>query len=159
MQQLSMDALAVQSTAIIRGQVASSYTAMSGPTIYTHYRISVTETWKGAAGSTVDIALPGGTSNAVRQTFPGVPQLSTGVDYVLYLWTSPQSGLTLPTGFSQGIFSVTGSNSASLVTSRAPTSELMLDAKGHPVQGQGLSMPLPAMKSLVAAALTRAGVK
>jgi hypothetical protein len=159
MQQLSMNDLAVQSTAIIRGQVVSSYMAQSAQTIYTHYRISVEETWKGPASSTIDVALPGGTANGVRQTFPGVPQLSGGVDYVLYLWTSPQSGLTFPTGFSQGIFTVTGGASA-LMTSRAPTSELMLDTKGHPVQDPGVSIPLPTMKSQVAAALTKqAGVK
>lgn len=155
MQQLSMGDLAVKSTAIIRGQVTSSYTAFSGPAIYTHYRIAVTETWKGAPAMTVDVALPGGTAAGTRQTYPGVPQLSTGIDYVLYLWTSPTSGITLPTGFSQGIFTVTGSTPAGMLTSRSATSESMVNASGHPVQDQGISMPLAAMKSQVLASLAQ----
>ena len=159
MQQLSVDELAVQSTAIIRGQVTSTYTALSGPTVYTHYRVMVTEAWKGNTGMTVDVAVPGGTAGGIRQSYPGVPQLMSGVDYVLYLWTSPSpgpsSGLTLPTGFSQGIFTVTGATPSGLVTSRSATSESMLDAAGHPVQDRAVSMPLAAMKSQVAAALAR----
>jgi hypothetical protein len=159
MQQLSMDDLAVKSTAIIRGHVVDSYTAMTGPTVYTHYHIAVTETWKGAAGSTagstIDVALPGGTTGGMRQSYPGVPQLITGIDYVLYLWTSPASGITLPTGFSQGIFTVTGSTSSGLLTSRSATSELMLDSNGHPVQDRSVSMHLADMKSQVATALAR----
>ena len=81
MQQLSMDDLAVKSTAIIRGHVTDSYTSVSGPTVYTHYHVAITETWKGTVSKVVDVALPGGTSGGVRQSFPGVPQLSTGVDY------------------------------------------------------------------------------
>jgi hypothetical protein len=160
MQQLSMDDLAVKSTAIIRGHVIDSYTATSGPAIYTHYHVAVTETWKGAAVATMDVALPGGTTGGVRQSYPGVPQLSTGTDYVLYLWTSPSSGITFPTGFDQGIFTVTGSTPAGLLTSRSATSELMLDAKGRPVQDRPVSMHLADMKSQVATALARqAGLK
>jgi len=154
MQQLSMDDLAVKSTAIIRGQVTGSYTAFSGPTIYTHYLIAVSETWKGAAVVTFDVALPGGVAGGIRQTYPGVPQLSTGIAYVLYLWTSP-SGITMPTGFSQGIFTVTGSTPSGLLTSRSANNESMLDSTGHPVQDHPVSMPLATMKSQVAAALAQ----
>lgn len=155
MQQMSMGDLAVDSTAIIREQVTSSYTSVSGAAIYTHYRITVTETWKGPAAATVDVALPGGVANGLRQTFPGVPQLTSGVDYVLYLWTSPQSGITLPTGFSQGIFTVAASPSSGPMTSRPAISEAMLDSTGHPVHDQGVSMLLSDMKNQVAAAMAR----
>jgi hypothetical protein len=155
MQQLSMDDLAVKSTAIIRGHVTDSYTATTGPTVYTHYHIAVTEIWKGASAMTVDVALPGGTTGGIRQSYPGVPQLATGTDYVLYLWTSPDSGITLPTGFSQGIFAVTGSTPSGLLTSRSATSELMLNSNGHPVQDRAVSMHLADMKSQVATALAR----
>src|SRR4051794_20313659 len=101
MQQLSVDDLAVKSTAIVRGRVMDSYTTMSGPTVYTHYHVTVSDTWKGAIGGTVDVAVPGGTSGAIRQTYPGIPQLNIGQEYVIYLWTSGVSGITMPTGFSQ----------------------------------------------------------
>ncbi len=158
MQQLSMGDLAVKSTAIIRGQVAGSYTALSGPTIYTHYRVAVTEAWKGGGVATIDVALPGGTANGIRQSYPGVPQLSIGVDYVLYLWTSP-TGITLPTGFSQGIFTVTGSTPSGLLTSRSASSESMVDSSGHRVQDQPVSMPLAVMRTQVATSLSQPGVK
>lgn len=157
MQQLSADDLAVKSTAIVRGRVVDQYTAIAGPTVYTHYRIAVTETWKGAAAGTVDVALPGGTASGLRQTYPGVPQLSLGRDYLLYLWSSP-SGLTMPTGFSQGIFTVVpGNDTAGLQVTRAATAELMLDSSGRPVQDQAITMRLVEAKSHMIAALARAG--
>jgi len=155
MQQLSMDDLAVKSTAIVRGRVLDSYTAVTGPTVYTHYRISVTDTWKGATPSTVDVALPGGAAAGLRQTYPGVPQLAIGREYVIYLWTS-STGMTMPTGFSQGIFSVSG-DSTTLQISRAATAELMLNTAGRPVQDQAISLRLVEAKVHVAAALARAG--
>jgi hypothetical protein len=152
MQQLSMDDLAVKSTAIVQGRVTDSYTATNGPTVYTHYHLAVTDTWKGTAGATVDVALPGGTAGGVRQTYPGIPQLAIGSTYVIYLWTSPSTGITMPTGFSQGVFSV-GSDSAS----RGATSDLMLDSTGHPVQDAAVSMRLADMKRGVATALAKSG--
>lgn len=157
MQQLSMDELAVKSTAIVRGHVVDSYTAFAGSTVYTHYHVAVTDTWKGATIPTVDVALPGGTAAGTRQTYAGVPQLNIGTDYVLYLWTSPVSGITMPTGFSQGIFAVSSDSSSNLVISRAATSELMLDASGHPVQDRAISMRLMDMRSQVAVALAKSG--
>lgn len=157
MQQLSMDDLAVKSTAIVRGRVTDSYTVLTGPTVYTHYHIAVAETWKGATGTTVDVALPGGTASGIRQTYPGIPQFTIGRDYVIYLWTSSASGITMPTGFSQGIFAVTGTASSGLLLSRSATAELMLDTTGHPVQDQPVSMRLSEMKSHVAVALSKVG--
>lgn len=153
MQQLSMDDLAVKSTAIVQGRVTDSYTATNGPTVYTHYHLAVVDTWKGTAGATVDVALPGGTAGGIRQTYPGVPQLAIGRTYVIYLWTSPATGITMPTGFSQGIFAV-GSDTAS----RSATAELMLDSTGRrPVRDSAISMRLADMKRGVAAALAKSG--
>jgi hypothetical protein len=157
MQQLSMDDLAVKSTAIVRGRVVDSYTVLTGPTVYTHYHVAVSDTWKGAVSSTADVALPGGTASGIRQTYPGVPQLSIGVEYVLYLWTSSVSGITLPTGFSQGIFAVSGASPATQVISRSATAELMLDSSGHQVQDRAISMRLSDMKSRVAGSLAKFG--
>lgn len=157
MQQLSMDDLAVKSTAIVRGRIVDTYAVLSGPTVYTHYHLAVTDTWKGSAAGTVDLALPGGSASGRRQTYPGVPQLTIGREYVIYLWTSPATGLTMPTGFSQGIFSVTGDAAASQMMSRAATSELMLDTAGRPVQDQPVSIRILETKNRVAVALSRPG--
>lgn len=152
MQQLSMDDLAVKSTAIIQGRVIDSYTSVSGPTVYTHYHVAVTQSWKGSVGATVDVALPGGKAAGVRQTYPGVPQLTVGSSYVIYLWTGP-ANITMPTGFSQGIFKVGSDSSAS----RGATADLMIDASGRPVQDAAISMPLTEMKRRVAVALSKSG--
>jgi hypothetical protein len=156
MQQLSMDDLAVKSTAIVRGRVVDAYTVLSGPTVYTHYHVAVTDTWKGGLAATVDVALPGGTASGLQQTYPGVPQLTVGSEYILYLWTSA-AGLTMPTGFSQGIFSVSGGSTAAAQISRAASGELMIDSSGHPIQDQPISIKLVEAKTHVAAALARAG--
>lgn len=156
MQQLSMDDLAVKSTAIVRGRVVDTYTVFSGPTVYTHYHVAVTDTWKGGPDATVDVALPGGTASGIRQTYPGVPQLIVGSEYILYLWTS-SSGITMPTGFSQGIFSVGGGSTATAQISRAASGELMIDSSGHPVQDRAISIKLIEAKTHVAATLARAG--
>ena len=157
MQQLSMDDLAVKSTAIVRGHVVDSYTALAGATVYTHYRVAVSDIWKGANISSMDVALPGGTASGVRQTYAGVPQLNIGTDYVLYLWTSPVSGITMPTGFSQGIFAVTSDAASNLIISRSATAELMLNSNGQPVQDRAVSMRLLDMKSQVFVALAKSG--
>src|ERR1043165_1869926 len=157
MQQLSMDDLAVKSTAIVQGRVVDSYAVLTGPTVYTDYHVAVTDIWKGNAGSTVDVALPGGTASRIRQTYPGVPQLVIGRTYVIYLWTSPASGITMPTGFSQGIFSVSGDAAGAQMISRSASAELMLDTSGHPVVDQSVSMRLSDMKTHVTVALAKVG--
>ena len=154
MQQLSMDDLAVKSTAVVRGRVTDTYMALTGPTVYTHYHLAVSETWKGTAAGTVDVALPGGTASGIQQSYPGVPQLAIGTEYVVYLWTSP-GGVTMPTGFSQGIFTVTGTATSAMTLTRSASSELMLDASGHPVHDHPVSMPISDMKSAVASALSK----
>jgi hypothetical protein len=156
MQQLSTDDLAVKSTAIVRGRVLDSYTAKAGLTVYTHYHVAVAETWKGSPGTLIDVALPGGTASGMRQTYPGVPQLGIGRDYVIYLWSSP-AGITMPTGFSQGIFTVASDGQGTPVISRPASAELMLDSNGRPVADRAVSMRLSDMKSHVVIALSNTG--
>ena len=76
---------------------------MSGPVIYTHYQLQVSERYKGAAESTVDLAIPGGVVNGIRQVWGGAPQLDSGDEYVFFLWTG-KSGLTQVMGLTQGLF-------------------------------------------------------
>ena len=78
LQQLSMSDLIAKSTSIVRGTVQGSYTAYSGPVIFTHYRVQVAERWKGSAGATVDVAVPGGVASGIRQTYSGAPQFQSG---------------------------------------------------------------------------------
>src|SRR5579859_3953663 len=111
LQRLSLDDMIGKSTAIVRGKVASSYSAAAGPIVYTHYVVQVSERYKGGAGNTVDVAIPGGTLNGLRQTFAGTPSFNTGEEYVFFLWTG-KSGVTQVIGLTQGLFAVAGDGSS-----------------------------------------------
>ena len=157
LEQLSMSDMIAKSTAIVRAKVVSSYAAKSGPVIYTHYQLQVAERYKGPAQSTVDLAIPGGVANGVRQVWGGAPQLDTGADCVFFLWTG-KSGLTQVIGLSQGLFTVAQDGSADPVVTRTASHELMLNHNtGRAVQDQTLAMPLSGLKSQIAAALTPQG--
>src|SRR5580658_137920 len=149
--QLSMSDMVAKSTAIVRAKVVSSYAAMSGPVIYTHYQLQVSERYKGAAQSAVDVAIPGGAANGVRQVWGGAPQLDNGADCVFFLWTG-RSGLTQVMGLSQGLFTVAQDGSKDPAVTHTATHETMLDQNtGHPVQDHTLTMPLSGLKAQIAA--------
>jgi hypothetical protein len=145
LQQLTLDQIGDSATAVVHARIASVSTAFSGPAIYTHYRLQILETLKGAPPS--DFVLPGGVSGHYRQSFPGVPQLAPGAEYVLFLWTSQRTGLTFPVGFSQGIFDVTAQSDGSTLLSRAPIGEMILDASGRPVADRPPRTMLSALRT------------
>jgi hypothetical protein len=152
LQRLSLDDMAAQSTAIVRGTVTGFKAAVSGPLIYTHYAVQVTERYKGGAQDGQDVAVPGGSANNLRQTFPGAPQLQTGQEYVLFLWTGP-SGVTQIIGLTQGVFTLSNTASGTTVT-RPAAPEMMLDAKtGEQVKDQSVSMKLSDLRARIASAL------
>jgi hypothetical protein len=155
LQQLSLSQMTQSATAIVRARVTTSSGSITGTTIYTHYALQVSETWKGVAPK--DLVLPGGVANGLRQSFPGVPVLQTGNEYILYLWTSPSSGLTHVVGLSQGIFDVTQQSDGTVQVGRARIGETMLNASGQAVRDQAIRMPLAQMKSQVTSGFSQAG--
>lgn len=149
LQQLSMSQLTQNATAIVRARVTASSASFTGSTIYTHYKLQVSETWKGQPAA--EVLLPGGVAGGYRQSFPGVPSLSVGSEYVLYLWKSPKTGITQLVGLSQGIFNVTQQPDGTLQAARSRIGETMLDGKGHQVADHAIQMKLADMKSQVTA--------
>ena len=149
LQQLSMDQMTQSATAIVRARVTGSSASFTGSTIYTHYKLQISETWKGSPGT--EAMLPGGVAGGYRQSFPGVPTLQTGAEYVLYLWKSSTTGITHIVGLSQGIFDVTRQADGSFQVSRPRIGETMLDANGHLVRDQAVRMQLADMKTRVTA--------
>ncbi len=151
LQQLSMDQMGQAATSIVRARVtassASLYASPGGPTIYTHYKLSVSEVWKGTGAA--EVVLPGGDFNGQKQSFPGVPELRVGGEYVLFLWKSPSTGIVHTIGLTQGIFEVNSRADGSVVASRRQSGELMLDAAGNRVADQAVSMKLTDMKTRV----------
>jgi len=150
LEQLTMGDLIGKSTAILRGTVVDSWAALTSSIIYTHYKVQVSESFKGPQQSSVEIVIAGGVVNNRSQNFSGSPTLNKGDEFVFFLWTS-RAGLTQIMGLTQGLFAVTPVGSADPVVTRAATHELMLDPKtAQPVKDAALSMHLSDLRSLIA---------
>lgn len=147
LRELSLDDMIRQSTAIVRGQVQLTGAATRSGYIYTHYKVQVLEQLKGVPAQQMDVAVPGGVLDGVRQMIAGAPTLVSGQEYVLYLWTS-RSGLTQVIGLSQGLFVSTNG-----MLSRPATAERMVNAAGAETTPAGIQMTLPAMRSRIASVL------
>jgi hypothetical protein len=159
LERLSLDDLIAKSTAIVRGKVTSSSSAFSGPVIYTHYTIQVEESFKGSSQGSVDVVVPGGMANGLRQSFSGAPLLNPGAEYVFFLYTG-KSGMTTVTGLTQGLFGLEGNGTTDPTATRNASRELMLDgSSGRPVKDQTLTMKLSDLRTRVAAGVKGAGAK
>lgn len=158
LERLSLDQMIAKSTAIVRGRVAGSYAATRGPIIYTHYRIRVSENWKGSGSGDLDVVVPGGSAGGLRQVFSGAPKLTEDAEYVLFLWTG-RSGLTHIIGLSQGVFDLQRDSSGALVAIRAASSEMMLDSTGQTLRDEAVRMNVSELRQRVSSALAGSTVK
>jgi hypothetical protein len=159
LERLSLDDMIAQSTAIVRGKVAGSYAAPRGPIIYTFYTLQVSEQLKGAPQTSWLVAVPGGTANHLRQTFPGAPEFKTGDEFVFFLWTG-RSGITQIIGLTQGLFKLSPGAAGDPVATRAASSEVMLDhGTGRPVRDQTLVMNLSDLRSQILSRLGQGAVR
>jgi len=152
LQQISLDDMTTGATAIVRARVSGASASFTGTTIYTHYRLDVVETWKGRPAA--EVLVPGGTANGIRQSFPGIPELAPGSEYVLFLWESPSTGIVHLIGLNQGIYNVATGSDGVAMASRPQVGELMLNALGQKVKDQAVSMRVADMKSQVATHLS-----
>jgi hypothetical protein len=157
LQRLSLDDMIARSTTIVRGKVTASWAAFTGSVIYTHYQIQVSEQFKGAGQTSVEVMTPGGTVRGLQQSFSGSPVLNQGEEFVFFLWTS-KNGITWITGLTQGLFSVAGATGTDRTATRSASRELMLDpATSRPVKDSALTMSLSALRSRIAATLAAQG--
>jgi hypothetical protein len=148
-----------KSTAIVRGKVTESWAAFSGPVIYTHYKVRVSERFKGFDQSVIEIVVPGGEANNLRQSFAGSPELNPGEDYVLFLWTG-RTGTTMVIGLTQGLFSLDAQAPSDPMATRRATRELMLDpSNGKPVKDQTMVLRLSELRSRIASTLASGRVQ
>ncbi len=160
LERLSFDDMAAKSTAIVRGNVTDAWAAMTNGVLYTHYKVQVAETFKGPAQASVEIMVPGGTLNGVRQTFAGSPTLNTGDSFVLFLWTSKSSGITWIMGLTQGLFNLNSDGASDPAAVRPASRELMLDsATGKQVKDTAMNMRLSQLRARIASALGKAGAQ
>lgn len=155
LERLTLDEMIAKSTAIVRGRVVATWAAPRGAVIYTHYRIQVSERWKGPQAAQVEVVVPGGVAGGLRQSFSGAPRLAEGAEYVLFLWTGA-NGLTQIIGLTQGLFDLTRDTSGAMVAVRRATSETLLDpSTGRPVQDEPLRLRLAELSGRIQSRLAR----
>jgi hypothetical protein len=159
LERLSLDEMIAKSTSVVRGTVTASWSTFTGRDIFTHYRISVDESFKGDGKKTVEIQVHGGTYGAYHQTTPGSPVLNQGDQYVFFLWTS-NAGVTWITGMTQGLFQLNGGEATDRLATRAASRELMLDpATARPVKESEVSMKLSDLRARIGAGMGKGGAK
>lgn len=158
LERLTLDEMIAGSTAIVRGQIEQSYAASHGQVIYTHYRVRVSERWKGPELSQMDVVVPGGTSGGLRQTFSGAPTLTRGSEYILFLWQS-RTGLTHVIGLSQGIFTLSKDINGDLTAYRPAVSGPMVNSMGRPVSAEAIRMPLNSLSNRIRQSLNQGASK
>jgi hypothetical protein len=156
LQQLSTDQMTQSATVIVRASVTGSYTSQVGSTIYTHYKLQVGETWKGSPAT--EVMVPGGVANGTRQSFPGIPELTVGSEYVLFLWKSASTGITHLLGLTQGLFNVSPQTDGSALAWRPKIGEMMLDASGRKVADRAVSIRVSDLKLRVGQTMGTAGL-
>lgn len=149
LEKLSLEEMIDSSTMIVRGTVGEATCTQVASLIRTEYRISVTETLKGAPGSqSIAVSLPGGVLGDTTQTFAGVPRLAPGEEYVFFLWRGASGRIQL-VGLSQGLLRVKSENGTP-VASRAPIDGTLLDRRsGRAVKDTGVGIRLPALRATV----------
>ena len=149
--QLSLPSMINQSTAIERAKVINSWSAASGMVIYTHYRLQITEQFKGPAITGIEVF--GGSANGQVQTYAGAPQFNPGDDYVFFLYTN-RAGMNFVIGLTQGLFQVAPNSGSDPNVVRAASRERVLDpVTGNQVKDATLTMTLSSLRSQIASAL------
>jgi len=158
LERLSLDDMITKSTMIVRGSVTATWAAYTGSVIYTHYKIQVSESFKGNTKGSVEIMVPGGTVNGLHTSFSGAPVLNRGDEFVFFLWTS-NHGITWITGLTQGLFTLPADPATTdRIATRAASRELMLDAAtSQVVKDTALAMKLSDLRTRIAATLAAPG--
>ncbi len=155
LERLSLTDMIDKSTAIVHGRVTGSYAAFAGDIIYTHYQVQVIERFKGPSQVGAEFVVPGGTVGRVRQVVEGVPQISTGKEYVLFLWTS-RAGLTHIIGLSQGLFDLPANAAAdSLAVRQAPSGSVLEPGTGRSLHGERIQMRMRDLQARISQELTK----
>ena len=150
----SLDDLIEKSTSIVRGRVVSTSAAARGSSIYTTVRVQVLERWKGPQEGLIEVVVPGGAVAGLRESVTGVPELTAGTEYVLFLWTGPRNRVTQLLGLSQGVLDLITNSKGETVVVRSSVDATLLDpSTGKQVRQESLQMRLTDFSSRVAKTL------
>ncbi len=87
MVEVTVPELAQKADLVARGKVTRTESRLSGDgmRIFTVVTLDVAEAWKGEAGKSVQIQVPGGTHGDIAQVVQGMPQFREGEDVVVFL--------------------------------------------------------------------------
>jgi hypothetical protein len=151
LERLTVEQMAQQATAVVRGTVGEGRTARFGALVYTLHRFEAIEQWKGAPTGVLEVAVPGGTLGGVTYSFAGTPELRAGDEYVLFLWTGP-SGRTQIVGLSQGVFRVLRRSGGPIVT-RPEAEDSVFAGEAGGRRSQALQTTLDQLAAMVRAGL------
>jgi hypothetical protein len=151
LERLTIDEMAQQATAVVRGRAGETRTERFGALVYTLHRFTTEEQWKGAPIAELEVAVPGGTYQGVKYSFAGMPVLTSGEEYLLFLWTGP-SGRTQIVGLSQGVFRVRRPPGGAVVT-RAEAEDSVFVGEDAARRSQALETTLDQFAARIRAAL------
>lgn len=154
LEHLTIEDMAQQATAIVRGQVGEAHADRFGALVYTLHAVEVQKQWTGESIANLEVAIPGGTYQGLTYRFGGTPELAPGTEYVLFLWTGP-SGRTQIVGLSQGVFKVIESPDGPQVV-RNPVGGTSFVANSESAGGERIQMSLTELAARVQAALAEA---
>ena len=151
LERLTIDQMAQQATAVVRGRVGEARSTRFGALVYTLQRFEAEEQWKGDPIAGLEVAILGGTYAGVTYSFAGTPELKAGDEYVLFLWTGP-SGRTQIVGLSQGVFRVVRRSDGAVVM-RTEAEDSVFAGENGAQRSQALEMTLDQLAASVRAAL------
>jgi hypothetical protein len=140
---VAFEQLVTDSTRIVHGRVLSSQVASSGQFLWTHYRVQVFDSIKGAPPTEVTVSEPGGTLNGIQMDISGAVEFRPGEEVVLFLYQTP-IGYWRIRGAWQGKFDVTGSTSGKHVRATLINQDTAANARaaaGRPLDSLN-GMPL-----------------
>jgi hypothetical protein len=106
---VSVEGLARDSDAVVRGKVASASAHRSddGRRIYTTYEVQTKSVLRGRAPAIARVVVPGGVDGRLGQRVDAAPQLARGEELILFLRRSGTDTFVV-TELAQGKFSVVG---------------------------------------------------
>lgn len=150
---LSLEDMVNQSDVIAIGSCVDTRSVWVDRTLVTLATVSVSESLKGNATSTITVELPGGIDAnravPIAVTYPGAPNITPGENVFLFLTaTGEVAGSYTVAGFSQGKFSIVTDEDGEQMVSRSLTKTALKSNNGVRRGGSDL-IPLSNLKERV----------
>jgi hypothetical protein len=152
---LDVPGLVHASELVLEGRILAAEPLEADGLLTTEYLIAVERTWKGPHEATRAVRLPGGLrADGSGLLIPGMPALSSGEEVLLFLGPESRNGARLPTGLSQGKFTLERLGDGSKRLAR-DTSALELVTDGELASGQRSRVQYAELLASLEAALAR----